>query len=450
MSGPHQDAAPEARIARRFRAYADTLDCVHCGLCIPHCPTHGVTGRESDSPRGRIYLMRGWAEGRLELSDGAREHLDRCIVCRACESVCPSGIHMGEMMEWFRHESAAEHPSGAGGSRLGRFLLRRVLPHRRRIAALTDLMAIYRATGMRAVTGAVLARLAPGLARTHAMQPDVPPRRLRRIAAGEHPAVGPPRARVALFLGCIASEWFAPVHHATVRVLRRNGCDVVIPGEQTCCGALHRHAGMMDDARALLETNHAAFAHGGFDAIVVNAAGCGASLKEPVADEEPGTDGAPLPAYRDVCELLAELGIVPPDREIRARVAYDQPCHLVHGQRIGKDAVESLLSRIPGVEIVPLRNSDRCCGAGGVYNLLHPEMADPIRDAKIDDIVQSGAEIVVTGNPGCAMQIAAGLRGRSIEVLHPVELLDRAYSEEGFAAERPAAAGAAAIDAPRD
>jgi glycolate oxidase iron-sulfur subunit len=413
-------------ITQRFHAYADTLDCVHCGLCIPHCPTHGVTGREADSPRGRIHLMRGWAEGRLELSAGAREHLDRCIVCRACESVCPSGIRMGEMMEWFRHETSAERPSGAASSRLGRFLLRNVLPHRRRIAAVTDLMELYRATGLRSVTNTVLGRLAPGLARTHELQPDVPPRRLRRIAAGMHPAAGPTRARVALFLGCIASEWFAPVHHATVRVLRRNGCEVVIPEEQTCCGALHRHAGLLPDARALLERNHAAFARGGYDAVVVNAAGCGASLKEPLA----GTGD--LPRYRDVCELLAELGTAPPDREVRARVAYDQPCHLVHGQRVGKDTVEDLLRRIPGVELVPLPNSERCCGAGGVYNLYHPEMARPIRDAKVQDLLASGADTVVTGNPGCAMQIAAGLRGRPIEVLHPVELLNRSYSDEGF------------------
>lgn len=434
MSGPAPDSAlaPGAGPAHPFHAYAGTLDCVHCGLCIPHCPTHGVTGREADSPRGRIHLMRGWAEGRNELSDGAREHLDRCIVCRACESVCPSGIRMGEMMEWFRHETGRTRPTGPAASALGRFLLRRVLPHRARIAALTDLMELYRRTGARTVVGAALRAVAPGLARAHALQPDVPARRLRRIAAGTYPAIGPARARVALFLGCIASEWFAPVHHATIRVLRRNGCEVVVPEDQTCCGALHRHAGMLDDARGLLARNHAVFARGEYDAVVVNAAGCGASLRDPLPAESAqwGSPGSPAaPAYRDVCELLAGLGPVPPNREVRARVAYDQPCHLVHGQRVGKDTVEDLLRRIPGLTIVPLRRSDRCCGAGGVYNLFHPEMADPIRDGKVADLLASGAGIVVTGNPGCAMQIAAGLRGRGVEVLHPVELLDRAYSQ---------------------
>lgn len=438
-AGPAPDdvRAPESALAHRFHAYAETLDCVHCGLCIPHCPTHGVTGREADSPRGRIYLMRGWAEGRNELSEDAHRHLDRCIVCRACESVCPSGIRMGEMMEWFRHETGRARPSGAAASPLGRFLLRRVLPYRRRIAAVTDLMALYRLTGLRAAVDAALRRTAPGLARAHALQPDVPARGLRRIAAGAHPALGPRRARVALFLGCVASEWFAPVHHATIRVLRRNGCEVVIPEEQTCCGALHRHAGLLDDARALLARNHAAFARGSYDAVVVNAAGCGASLKDALPEDSPGArdvgeadrsspDAAPV--YRDVCELLAELGLVPPDREVRARVAYDQPCHLVHGQRVGRDVVEGLLRSIPGLEIVPLPRSERCCGAGGVYNIFHPEMSGPIRDEKVSDLLASGADVVVTGNPGCAMQISAGLRGRRIEVLHPVELLDRAYS----------------------
>jgi glycolate oxidase iron-sulfur subunit len=337
---------------------------------------------------------------------------------------------MGEMMEWFRHETGKTRPAGAAASPLGRFLLRRVLPHRGRIAAVTDALELYRRTGARAAMDAALGKLAPGLARAHALQPDVPPRRLRRIAPGTHPAAGPPRARVALFLGCVAAEWFAPVHHATIRLLRRAGCEVTIPGTQTCCGALHRHAGMLEDARALLARNHAVFTRGGYDAIVVNAAGCGASLRDRLPEE---TEGAapPLPPYRDVCELLAELGLPAPDREVRARVAYDQPCHLVHGQRVGQDVVEELLRRVPGLTVVPLRRSERCCGAGGVYNLFHPEMADPIRDEKTADLLASGAEIVVTGNPGCAMQIAAGLRGRGIEVLHPVELLDRAYSGAG-------------------
>ena len=408
----------------RFPEYARTLDCVHCGLCIPHCPTHGVTGREADSPRGRIHLMRAYAEGRTDLSEGTWTHLDQCIVCRACESVCPSGIHMGEMMESFREEHNRTEPSGAAGSRLGRYFLRRVLPDRERIAKLSDLLGIYQGIGLGAVVGGLLRVVAPGLGRLHGMQPKVPPRRERRVPTDRdrpagYPALGERRARVALFLGCVASEWFAPVHRATIRVLQRNGCDVIVPHAQTCCGALHRHAGCLDDARELEGRNRAAFP-ADIDAIVVNAAGCGAALKEPLT----GDGGPPV---KDVMELLHELEVVAPERELRVKVAYDQPCHLVHGQKIGAEVVEEVLGRIPGLQLVPLERSERCCGAGGIYNLLHPEMADPVLEDKVACIVRSGAEIVATGNPGCAMQIGTGLRRQRIEVLHPVELLDRAY-----------------------
>ncbi|MGH2570229.1 MAG: (Fe-S)-binding protein, partial [bacterium] len=216
---------------------------------------------------------------------------------------------------------------------------------------------------------------------------------------------------------------FAPVHRATIRVLVKNGCDVFVPGAQTCCGALHRHAGMLDEAAELLERNRVAFEAAGVDAVIVNAAGCGASLKEPLG----GAHGAPS-VYRDVCEFLAALGLRAPGRAVPRKVAYDQPCHLVHGQGIGADVVTGLLRKIPELELVPLRGSERCCGAGGVYNLRHPEMSEPILAEKVAAIRESGAEIVATGNPGCAMQIAWGLRGTDIEVVHPVELLDRAYS----------------------
>jgi glycolate oxidase iron-sulfur subunit len=411
----------------RFPAYADTLDCVHCGLCIPHCPTHGVTGREADSPRGRIHLMRGWAEGRNELSAGTRRHLDLCIVCRACESVCPSGIRMGEMMESFRHATLAEHPTGPARSGFARFLLREVLPHRERIARITDALELYQRSGLSRGMSFVLGLVSRRLERLHALQPAVPPRRARRIPTDRErpegfPADGERRARVALFLGCIASEWFAVVNRATIRVLQRNGCDVIVPHAQTCCGALHRHAGLLDDARELLARNTRAFGKEPVDAVIVNAAGCGASLKEPLED-----GGSRVP-YRDVCEFLHELGLQPPDRPLHRRVAYDQPCHLVHGQRIGQSVVEGLLRSIPELELVPLHRSERCCGAGGVYNLMHAAMSDAVLAEKVQDIVASGADIVATGNPGCAMQIRRGLANLSVTVAHPVELLDQAYS----------------------
>jgi glycolate oxidase iron-sulfur subunit len=420
----------ESQFLEQFQEYSRTLDCVHCGLCIPYCPTHGVTGRESDSPRGRIYLMRGYAEDALEFTPEVNRHLEQCIVCRACETVCPSGIRMGDMMEGFRHEMNAL--SGGGISkRFGAFLLRHVLPFRGRIAFLSDLLYLYQRSGLARLISALIRRLSGRLAAIDHLQPVVPPPSQRRIPTDRrqprgYPAQGKPRVRVGLFLGCIASEWFAPVHRATIQVLQRNGCDVVLPDEQTCCGALHRHAGYLKESHELFRTNEAAFAKAQVDVIVVNAAGCGACLKEPPPDQP---DGFSAPV-RDICEFLHEIGLRPPRGRLEKRVAYDQPCHLLHGQGVGSSVVEDLLRQIPGLELVPLVDSDRCCGSGGVYNLLHPEMAEPIRTEKCQHIADSGAEIVATGNPGCAMQIRSGLKDPNVEVIHPVELLERAYQAE--------------------
>jgi glycolate oxidase iron-sulfur subunit len=414
----------ESAFTQKFAEYTRTLDCVHCGLCIPHCPTHGVSGREADSPRGRIYLMRAWAESTLDLTPDAHLHLDRCIVCRACESVCPSGIRMGDMMESFRHEQKKEHPQRGAGAALSRFFLREIVPHRGRIAFLSDILELYQKSGAAALVGAIL-KVSPPLARIHALQPRIPSRRLRRVdRASLPPPSGTRRTRVALFLGCVAAEWFAPVHRATLRVLHKNGIEVVLPRDQGCCGALHRHAGHLEDARSLWERNAEAFRRAEVDAVLVNAAGCGASLKEPPEHLDPL--GVPV---RDISEYLEEIDFQAPLRPLPLKITIDHPCHLVHGQRVRPDVVENLLGRIPSLEIVRLRDAERCCGAGGTYNLFHPEMAEPILDEKIRAIRETGAAIVATGNPGCAMQIRygldrAGLRG--VEVVHPVELLNRA------------------------
>ncbi len=423
----------ESQFTRRFQEYTRTLDCIHCGLCIPYCPTHGVTGREADSPRGRIYLLRGYAESGDGLSTEAEKHLLQCIVCRACETVCPSGIRMGEMMESFREELNRKQKLKGPGHHVARFLLRHVLPYRGRIAALSDILYAYQATGLRRLVASLARRISKRLAGLEQLQPDIPAPSLRRIETDRvrpegYPAEGKARMRVGLFLGCIASEWFAPAHRATIRVLQKNGCDVVLPEAQTCCGALHRHGGFLEDAADLYRRNAKVFNRARVDAVIVNAAGCGAALKEPPHGLEAGM-GAPV---RDVCEFLDEIGIVPPAGRIPKKVAYHQPCHLVHGQRIGPRAVESILTTIPGLLLVPLADSDRCCGSGGVYNLLHPEMAEPLLEEKVRAILDSGAEILVTGNPGCAMQVRSGLssrpEGRLVEILHPVELLDRSYS----------------------
>ncbi|HVR74740.1 MAG TPA: (Fe-S)-binding protein [Planctomycetota bacterium] len=432
----------EARFAARYHEYPRTLDCIHCGLCIPFCPTHGVTGREADSPRGRIYLMRSHAEDGEELSGEAEKHILQCIVCRACETVCPSGIRMGDMMESFRAVLNGKRRLPRPLQILGRALLNHILPHRSRIAAISDLLHVYQETGIRRVVQAVARRHFPRVAALDALQPDVPPPSARRIETDRtrpegYPAEGKARLRVGLFLGCIASEWFAPMHRATIRVLQKNGCDVHILDGQTCCGALHRHAGLLPDSARLYARNAEVFSSSGLDAVIVNAAGCGAALKEPPHDFPRGL-GVPV---RDVSEFLDEIGIVPPRGLVERRVAHHQACHLVHGQRMGPEVVDNILKLVPGLRLVHLADSDRCCGSGGVYNLVHPEMARPILDDKVRAILESGAELVVTGNPGCALQIRAGLAAAAssprragltgsegvIEVLHPVEVLDRSY-----------------------
>ena len=423
----------EKKFKERYESYIQTLDCVHCGLCIPFCPTHGITGRESDSPRGRIYMMRGYAEETMPFTRESLKHLDQCIVCRQCESVCPSGIRMGDMMESFRYEMNNTLPQKGWRFHLSRFLLKHLVPYRRRIAFVTDILSLYDRLGIRRFLNRIVGRL--GLSRLRELDdlfPNLPKLSERRLETDAHrpdglyPAEGKTRMRVVLFLGCITSEWFAPTHRSTIRMLNRAGCDVIVPDAQTCCGALHRHAGFLKEAHELYERNASVFSEIEADVLVVNAAGCGAALKEP---PESCPQGLGLPV-RDICEFLDEVGIPKPDGEFAKKVAYDQPCHLVHGQQVPESAVTNLLKQVPGLDLVHLEDSDRCCGSGGVYNLVHPEMAAPILDEKVDAIVASGAEVVVTGNPGCAMQIASGLRNRecSIEVLHPLDLLDRVYS----------------------
>ncbi len=425
----------EAGFRERFADYFHTLDCVHCGLCLPNCPTYRISGRESDSPRGRIYLMRGYAENLFEVTPEAKRHLDLCVACRNCETVCPSGVRMGEMVEVFRDEERRRNGTRGARELLVRFFLRKIIPHRSRIAALTDVLSLFEKAGLRWISRRAGRLVSRRLAGIEGILPPIPPRSERRIDrkaarnGGRFSPSGKPRVRVALFLGCMTSEWYAAAHQATIRVLTRNGCEVLVPRDQTCCGALHRHTGYMTDAAELFRKNANVFGSLKIDAVVVNAAGCGAALKEPPRIGDSQRESLPdlgVPV-RDVCEFLHEIGIAEPANAIEKRVAHHQPCHLVHAQRIGPEPAESLLRKIPGLNLVPLHDADHCCGAGGIYNVLHPGMAQEILKEKIEAIEKSGAEIVVTGNPGCWLQIRSGLEGRGIEILHPVELLDRAY-----------------------
>jgi glycolate oxidase iron-sulfur subunit len=400
------------------------LDCVHCGLCLESCPTYRETGREISSPRGRIYLMRGVAEGRIPLGATLAEEAYLCLGCRACETACPSGVRFGAMVELARAEVEQAGLRRGALRRLERLVLRGVVPHRRRLRALVTLLGVAQRLGL---DRALLPLLPAGLRAAHALLPPVPPRRERRPLPERVPAEGERRGRVGFFAGCVMAELFAGVNAATLRVLARNGFEVVVPRGQGCCGALHAHAGDEERAHELARRNARAFAAAGVDRVVVNSAGCGAALRD-AGRWLPGEGEALAAKVCDIAELLDAVGLRPPPGGVRASVCYDDPCHLLHGQRVG-DAPRRLLAAIPGLRLVPHDDPGSCCGAAGTYNLTHREMSQAVLRRKVASLAAADPDLVATGNPGCAMQLRAGLRaaGLRAQVVHPVELLDRAY-----------------------
>jgi glycolate oxidase iron-sulfur subunit len=399
--------------------YEATLDCVHCGLCLPHCPTYQETGRESSSPRGRIYLMRGVAEQRIPLDELVVDEMSFCLACRACESACPAGVRYGHLVEGMRAEIDAR---GARG-RLRRFAtrtaLRRVVASKRVLHAFTGALRVYQRSGLqRALQASRLLSLAPPLARMERMLPEIPDAHHAPLLI---PAQGVRRGRVAFFSGCVMPEVFGPVNAATIAVLARNGFEVSVPAEQGCCGALHRHAGDPEAADRLHAVNRAAFELDGVDALILNSAGCGASLRD--------AGDALAQKVRDVTEFLVDAGLRETPGPLPLRVAYDDPCHLLHGQRVAA-APRALLRSIPELELFDLPGCRDCCGAAGIYNLTQPAMSARLLERKLQAIRDTAPQAVATGNPGCLLQIGAGVRAARlpVEVLHPIELLARAYT----------------------
>jgi len=409
------------------------LKCIRCGFCLDACPTFRLTGNEADSPRGRIYLMRSVVENHIPLDDGVRLHLDACLGCRACETACPSGVQYASILEHFRAEmeSYGDRPIM---QTFARKQLLAMLTHPGRFAA--------------ALKGAgLLARLIggkremPGFAAALLAGPDDVPITLpatpEKVVVGRlperSPALGEKRGTVGILAGCVMRVLFHDTNEATVRVLQRNGCEVIAPRAAGCCGALHLHTGYMADTKAKARALIDAFAGTEIDALIVNSAGCGSTLKEygeilqddPVYAERARAFAARV---KDVSEFLAEIGAEPPRGEYRATVAYHDACHLAHGQKITAQP-RQLLRAVPGLRLVELPESDTCCGSAGVYNLTQPTMARRLLERKVDFIVQTGASVVTTGNPGCLAWIQQGLqeRGLDVQVKHPVEILDAAY-----------------------
>ena len=409
-----------------------SLDCVHCGPCLSACPTYRITGRENSSPRGRVYLIRGAAEGKIEVGDLMAEELGLCLGCRACESECPSGVEFGAMLEKGREAVAESGLRRGWGHRVENFALGRILAYPRRLRAVVSFLGQAQRFGLDRLAGFFV----PFIARARLLLPRIQKAADRSRLPAFSPAEGERRGCVALLEGCVMAEFFGDVNRATVRVLTRNGYDVVVPQNQGCCGALHAHAGDIAMARKLATANVEAFGseeYGPLDAIVSNSAGCGAALRE--ADQWlPGRGEALASQARDVCEWLDEVGLRPPMRALPGRVCYDDPCHLVHAQGVA-NAPRRLLSAIPQLILTEHADPHSCCGAAGTYNLLQPEMSRQVLAPKLDALTAAKPDWIASGNPGCMLQLSAGVRERGLEarVVHPVELLDRAYAEEGIA-----------------
>jgi glycolate oxidase iron-sulfur subunit len=408
------------------------LDCVHCGLCTAACPTYTELGDENDGPRGRIYSMRLVTEGRGEINPRLRRHLDLCLDCRACETACPSGVHYGRLIEPFRLAMEAGHDGGKRRFDLFRqLILLRVFPYAHRIRwAMTPVRLAQRLGLYGWAERLGLFRLVPG--RLGQMLTLVGP----ATAPGPKlpkflPAVGRRRARVAFFVGCVADAMFRHTHWATLRVLQQNGCDILIPPGQGCCGAIHYHAGDGEGARRMADANLAAFDLDQIDAVVVNHGGCGAMLKEyglHWPDEAQPARARLAAKVKDINEFLDQLGPVPPPGRIEAVATYHDACHLRHAQQV-RAAPRRLLGLIPGLELRELPETDICCGSAGTYNLNQPAMADRLSRRKLDNILSTRPQIVLASNAGCLLQIGREVRRqrKPLLVMHPMDLLDLSY-----------------------
>jgi glycolate oxidase iron-sulfur subunit len=399
--------------------------CVHCGICLPQCPTYRVLGEEMDSPRGRVYLMRAAAEGRAELTPGLARHLDLCLGCRACETACPSGVPFRQLLEATRAQLDRKRVRAPESAHATLEWALSIFPHPDRLGALLWPLRLYQASGLRTLVRAS-GMLAP-FKRLQAMNALLP-RALPGASSLPEliPARGRARGRAALLTGCVQRFFFPEINLATARLLSAAGWEVVVPRGQGCCGALHLHAGRLDEFRAMARSFMATLGRG-VDIVVTNAAGCGSALKE--YGHWLG-DGAERFAglVKDISEVLVDADL--PLGELRETVTYHDACHLAHGQKVRAQPRE-LLRRIPGLALLELPDSDLCCGSAGVYNLLEPEMAAELGRRKLERIRETGARIVATGNPGCIMQISqqALEAGLALEVMHPVTLLSRALRE---------------------
>ena len=411
--------------------------CVHCGLCLNACPTYRELGLEMDSPRGRVYQMVQVAAG-APITSSYQEHIGLCLACRGCESACPSGVPYGRMVEDARCQIESQARRGRLATWLRDFVFRKLLVSPRALTAAGALLYLYERIGLKTLMRVLgFFRLAGRLGEIAQLAPSADPPFFFSQIGKTFPAEREQRYRVAFLSGCIANVTFARLNEATVRVLQKNGCEVVIPAGQGCCGALHLHAGLRSDAQRLARRNIDALENGGYDAIITNAAGCGSTLKEYgelLADDPQYAAKARefAAGMRDVTEFLAGIELNPAMQPVNAVVTYQDSCHLAHGQRV-RGAPRKLLAAIPGLEFREMRGADICCGSAGIYNVVQNGMAMQILASKMKSVNATEAGIIATANPGCMLQLEAGVRmhGKEQKVMHVVELLDRAYGGHG-------------------
>ena len=388
----------------------DLATCVHCGLCLDACPTFRVTGLETESPRGRIYLMTQWKRNNMAFDEEQVKHIDLCLGCRTCEAVCPSGVPYGRIIEAGRADvEDVRRPSPKRVT--SRAALRQLVGHPTRLRLAGNATRMAQKLGLTSIvrSGRMLPRLSARFC-----PPD----------GNVAPALGPRKHRVAFLVGCVMPILYPQSHYAAVKLLQLAGCDVWFPEAERCCGALFAHNGDLEGAERLREHNSRVYASGQFDALVIDSAGCGAHLK----DFYPGLKGR----VKDLTEFLAEVGLPEPKRDVDVTVTYQDACHLAHAQRIRKQP-RDLVRALPGVRFVEMRHAEICCGAAGLYSTLEPDMSNRVLQAKLEDLLATKADVVTVANPGCQMQLEAGLRGRGskIKVEHVAETLMRAYPTTG-------------------
>lgn len=415
---------------------AKLIQCIHCGLCLQACPTYAVFGTEMDAPRGRIALMRAASEGRItpeQFTNSFTQHLSLCLACRACETACPSGVQYGMLIDGAQAAMAMNRRMGVA-ERFIRWLgMHQLMPNLRLLKLVARGMWLYEITGVQKIVRALAPYMLPRPLRAmEALLPPIEP--TYRDYRAPAPAIGEKRGEVAFFIGCIQEAFLAQVNAATIRVLQRNGYEVHFPAGQTCCGAAHIHQGENALARELARRNIDAFLARDYEAIISNAGGCGATLKDEIVhlfhDDPVYLEKARrfVAKVKDISEFLATRLSVQPTGRINARVTYADSCHLRHVQKVVKQP-RDLLKRIPGIQLIELKLPDRCCGSAGVYNIVHAETADAILDAKMQDIANTGADWIIVSNTGCHMQLIAGVRKAKLKmpVYHVVQVLDMSY-----------------------